>query len=155
QLLARAAAAGFSVDFLELRGQRHGDCSHTLRRIRIDSRLGLAQTVKTLTHELAHMLLHGDDFQGSRALAELEAESVAYVACQDLGIDSSCYSFGYVTSWAGGGVEAVQSIALSGARITAAAGQILEPSMATLRTQMGPSQLVTAAGDRHPTRAGA
>ncbi|MHB1527092.1 MAG: ArdC-like ssDNA-binding domain-containing protein [Candidatus Dormibacteria bacterium] len=155
QLLARAAAAGFSVDFLELRGQRHGDCSHTLRRIRIDSRLGLAQTVKTLTHELAHMLLHGDDFQGSRALAELEAESVAYVACQDLGIDSSCYSFGYVTSWAGGGVEAVQSIALSGARITAAAGQILEPSMATLRTQMGPSHLVTAAGDRHPTRAGA
>jgi len=125
RLLRRAAAAGFAVEFLELRGGRHGDCSHVLRRIRIDSRLGLAQTLKTLTHELAHMLLHGAEFQGSRALAELEAESVAYVACQDLGIDSSGYSFGYLASWAGDGSAAVRSIAASGARIVAAVDQIL------------------------------
>jgi len=127
RLLSRVADAGFAVEFLELRGERHGDCSHTLRRIRIDSRLGLAQTVKTLSHELAHALLHGPDFEGSRALAELEAESVAYVACQDLGIDSSSYSFGYLASWAGGGPEAVRSITASGVRIVAAVDRILIP----------------------------
>ncbi len=125
RLLRRAAAAQFAVEFLELRGDRHGDCSHVLRRIRIDSRLGLAQTLKTLSHELAHMLLHGAEFQGSRALAELEAESVAYVTCQDLGIDSSSYSFGYLASWAGDGPAAVRLIAASGARIVSAVDQIL------------------------------
>ncbi len=125
RLLGRAADAGFAVEFMELRGGRHGDCSHALRRIRIDSRLGLAQTVKTLTHELAHMLLHGGEFQGSRPLAELEAESVAYVACRDLGIDSSSYSFGYLASWAGGGPEAVRSITASGGRIAVAVDRIL------------------------------
>jgi hypothetical protein len=33
-----------------------------------------------------------EDF-GDRMLAELEAESAAYVVCQALGIDSDAYSF--------------------------------------------------------------
>ena len=31
-----------------------------------------------------------------RALAELEAESVAYVVCSGLGLETDAYSFGYV-----------------------------------------------------------
>jgi hypothetical protein len=41
---------------------------------------------KTLAHELAHALLHAD--AGDRALAELEAESVAFIACDALGRDA-------------------------------------------------------------------
>ncbi len=59
---------------------------------------------KTLAHELAHELanelanaiLH--EGEANRALAELEAESVAFVVCGALGIDTSEYSFGYVSS---------------------------------------------------------
>ena len=32
----------------------------------------------------------------------MEAESIAYVVCQHFGIDTSDYSFGYITSWSSG-----------------------------------------------------
>jgi antirestriction protein ArdC len=127
-LLTRAGEVGFSVEFWELRGDRNGDCSHALRRIRIDRRLPPAQMVKTLAHELGHALLHGLEFEGSRALAELEAESVAYISCRDLGIDSSAYSFGYVASWAGGGPEAARAVAAAGSRVIRAVGLIVDGS---------------------------
>jgi Zn-dependent peptidase ImmA (M78 family) len=43
--------------------------------------------VKTLAHEISHALLH-EQFD-NRALAELEAESTAYVICQALSLDAS------------------------------------------------------------------
>ena len=113
----RALGLGFQVQFTALWGSRNGDCSHALRRIRVRSDLPAAHQIKTLAHELAHALLHGPDFQGSRALAELEAESVAYLVCQELGIDSSEYSFGYVATWSGGGPEAARLISATGGRI--------------------------------------
>lgn len=126
RLLDLAGELGFTVEFQELRGERHGDCSHVLRRIRVDRRLAPAQLTKTLCHELAHAILHGEDFNGGRPLAELEAESVSYVVCHELGLDSSAYSFGYVASWAGGGEQAVAQITTAGTRISGAAGRILQ-----------------------------
>lgn len=46
----------------------------------------------------------------SRALAELEVESTAYMVCHAPGIDSSDYSFGYGTTWASGGEQAISGI---------------------------------------------
>ena len=123
-LLDLAGRLGFTVEFVELRAGRRGDCSHALRRIRVEVSLGPGRKVKTLSHELAHAILHGAEFSGSRELAELEAESVAYVACQRLGLDSSAYSFGYVASWAGSGVAAARQIAQSGQRILRAVAEI-------------------------------
>lgn len=58
------------------------------RLIRLQRGLAPAQRVKTLAHELAHSDLHQDGYLGTpRPLAELEAESVAYVVCQAVGID--------------------------------------------------------------------
>ena len=79
--------------------------------------------MKTLAHEIAHALLH-EKFD-SRALAELEAESTAYVVCQALGIDSGDYSFGYVATWAGGGDQAIAGIKASCERIQKSAATIL------------------------------
>ncbi len=79
--------------------------------------------MKTLAHEIAHALLH-EKFD-SRALAELEAESTAYVVCQALGIDSGDYSFGYVATWAGGGEQAIPGIKASCERIQRTAATIL------------------------------
>ncbi len=123
-LWALAGELGFAVELTELRAGRRGDCSHALRRIRVDSRLAPGPLIKTLSHELAHAILHGPDFPGDRPLAELEAESVAFVICHHLGVDSSGYSFGYVASWAGVGQQAAMQISRSGARIAAAADRI-------------------------------
>jgi len=122
-LVGFARSIGFSVEDHELDGSTNGDCSHSGRCIRIETRNAPAQRVKTLVHEIAHALLH--ETCESRALAELEAESTAYVVCQALGIDSSDYSLGYVASWAGGGEQAIRGIKRSCERIQRTAAVIL------------------------------
>lgn len=126
QLVAVAHSLGFTVEEDYLDGSRNGDCNHSTKGIRVEVRNEPAQQVKTLAHELSHAILHGDDFTGSREIAELEAESVAYIVCQNVGLDSSAYSFGYVASWIGGGPEAIKAITASGQRIARAARQILD-----------------------------
>jgi len=123
-LAGLGAAMGYSIEGTELPGTINGDCSFDLRRIRVESRNQPSHQVKTLVHELAHAMLH--EGQADRALAELEAESTAYVVCRSLGLDSGDYSFGYLAKWAGGGAEAVASITSSGALIQRTAGSILD-----------------------------
>lgn len=98
-----------------------------LQRTRLREGLEPAQSVKTLVHELAHAILHSEaDCTGlSRVVAELEAESVAFVVCDDLGIDSSAYSFGYIATWTGGD-DTDRAISASAQRISKAACSILE-----------------------------
>ena len=81
------------------------------------------QRVKTLAHELGHAILH--EQYDNRPLAELEAESVAFIVCANHGINSDDYTFGYVANWVGGTHEALDAIKASGARIQRAADQIL------------------------------
>ncbi len=122
-LLSVASAIGFRVEDHEFDGPTNGDCCHSDHRIRVESRNTPAQRVKTLAHEIAHALLHGNF--DSRALAELEAESTAYVVCQALGVDSGDYSFGYVATWGGGGGEAIAGVKASCERIQKSAATIL------------------------------
>jgi antirestriction protein ArdC len=123
QLIAVARSIGYTVQEDYLTGGTNGDCNFTEHLIRVEVRNDARQQVKTLVHELAHAILH-EDFE-SRSLAELEAESVAFIVCSNLGIDSSDYSFGYVTNWAGGADEAIAKIKDSGTRIQKTADSIL------------------------------
>jgi len=65
-----------------------------------------AQAVKTLVHELGHVLLHGPDRSAARdtrecrGVAEVEAESVAFLVAAGRGLDVSGYTFPYVARWA-------------------------------------------------------
>lgn len=62
-----------------------------------------ALKLKTLYHEYAHSQLHGlkSAFKDRpRAYQETQAEAVAYVAMQNIGVDTSNYSLGYVATWA-------------------------------------------------------
>jgi len=122
-LLDVSRSIGFTVVPHEFDGMTNGDCSHSEHRIRVEIRNAPDQQVKTLAHEIAHALLH-EQFE-SRALAELEAESVAYVVCQSIGIDSRAYSFGYVATWAGRGEQAIAGIKASCERIQKAVATIL------------------------------
>jgi antirestriction protein ArdC len=125
RLLAIVHSIGFTVEEDHLDNGVNGDCNHQQRLIRVEARNDPQQQVKTLAHELAHAILHGERNGLTRDRMELEAESVAYMVCADLGIDSSAYSFGYVATWAGGGDQAHRVIAESAQRIQKAARLIL------------------------------
>ena len=126
QLRDVAYGLEFTVEEDYLPDAVNGDCNHALRRIRIEVRNGQRQQVKTLAHELAHAILHADRAGLTREQAELEAESVAYIVCAGLGIDTSEYSFGYLAVWAGGSEQARRAIADSAQRIQMAAHQVLD-----------------------------
>lgn len=57
---------------------------------------------RIVVHEIAHALLHAKgakEADADRSTREVQAESVAYVVCRALGLDTSDYSFGYVAGW--------------------------------------------------------
>jgi Glu-tRNA(Gln) amidotransferase subunit E-like FAD-binding protein len=65
----------------------------------------------TLIHELAHALLHSDELPRSKEVAEVEVESVAYIVCDAVGLDTSDYSFAYVARWSDGATEFIKATA--------------------------------------------
>lgn len=85
-------------------GAAKGYYSSEEQKIVLRRRMPQLQIVKTLVHEIAHAILHDrskipDGNEKDRRQKEIEAESVAYVVCQFLGLDTSDYSFGYVAAW--------------------------------------------------------
>jgi hypothetical protein len=50
-------------------------------------------------------------YQICRGRCEVEAESVAYLVCAELGIDAVDYSLPYVARWANGDIELVRKTA--------------------------------------------
>jgi hypothetical protein len=123
-LVVFARSLGFRVEDHEFNDTRNGDCNHQEHLIRVRANTTPAQRIKTLAHEIAHAMLH-ETFD-DRAVAELEAESIAYIVCQNFGIDSGDYSFGYVASWGGGSDGAISAIKKSCGRIQRTAAAILD-----------------------------
>lgn len=83
-----------------------------------------SQRAKTLAHEIAHWVLeHGRGAKVNRAVAEVEAESTAYVVMSALGLDAADYSFAYVAGWSGGRDSVILSVA---GRVSQAADTILD-----------------------------
>ena len=93
------------VSFIEIESGAKGYCNVTKRVIAIQKDMSQLQTVKTMIHEIAHAMLHADNDKVERKDAgtrEVEAESIAYVVCQYLGLDTSDYSFAYLIGWSSG-----------------------------------------------------
>ena len=78
----------------------NGWCDFTNNEIVIQENLSQAQTIKTTIHEIGHMFSH-KDVKLMRSIKETEAESIAYVVSNYLGLDTSNYSIGYVAGWSG------------------------------------------------------
>ena len=91
------------VGFEDIAGGAQGYYSHVEKRIAIQEGMSEQQTIKTLIHEIAHSILHekenGIEKDADRNTKEVQAESVAYVVCSCMGLDTSDYSFGYVAGW--------------------------------------------------------
>jgi antirestriction protein ArdC len=92
----------------------NGYTSFAELKVAIGEHLSPAARVKTLAHELAHILLHGPgqvDYFENRERCEVEAESTAYLVVGELGLESDAYSFPYVAHWANGDMKVVTAAA--------------------------------------------
>ncbi|MFN3256288.1 MAG: hypothetical protein ACE37B_11370 [Ilumatobacter sp.] len=93
----------------------NGYTDYNAAKVRIASTLEGAQQVKTLLHEWAHVQLdHHERSVGglTRDMREVEAESVAYLLGQTIGLDSQGYSVPYITGWSGGDPKLIEQTAL-------------------------------------------
>lgn len=88
------------------------------------------QELKTLVHEIAHALLHGRNTSIERSLGELEAESTAFLTLQQLGLDTSAYSFPYLANWAAD----INELITAGDNASKAAAKILNAINSTTLT---------------------
>ncbi len=93
-----------------------------------------------LLHEAAHAVLHGDlaagEYQAHRGVCETEAESVAYVLANLLGLDIDASSISYVAGWS----HADPTI------LTAAAGNVLQ-AVNTIAAGLGLDDAADQAAD--------
>lgn len=124
-----AAADGWSVEVEPTLGDDgngpNGFTNFATKRIVVGEHCAPRQAVKTLAHEIGHKMLHGaaPPEERHRGTQEVEAESVAYVVMNGLGIDSSEYTDAYVLHWSAGDVDLVRRTAENVRRV---AGEILD-----------------------------
>jgi hypothetical protein len=114
-LAAQVKSQGFTLERGDC-GQANGWTCYDTKTVRVREDVSAAQAVKTLAHELAHVMLHNPEARSARQgvtrdRAEVEAESVAYVVCSVRGLDSSGYTLGYVAHWSEGKAEIVKETA--------------------------------------------
>jgi hypothetical protein len=87
-------------------GSANGSTSSE-KAILVRDDLPSAQAVKTLIHEIAHVVAGHvesgiNEYQQHRGTMEVQAESITFVVADALGLDTSAYSFAYVAGWATG-----------------------------------------------------
>lgn len=128
----------------ELPGAAKGFFSSEEQRIVLRRGMPQLQIIKTLVHEIAHAKLHDKtkipiEEQKVRSQKEVEAESVAYVVCQYIGLDTSDYSFGYVAGWSRD--KELRELKNSLGIIQATAGEIISKIEAAFGRSPEPEQV--------------
>lgn len=105
-LIRQIEAAGFQfvmVDDARAIGGANGITDFTNKIVSVRSDMDDAAQVKTIAHELAHVLMHDPEHEDAtrhRGMAEVEAESVALMVGAAHGMDTSSYTVPYVSTWA-------------------------------------------------------
>ncbi len=154
-LTAQCEAAGFTVTRAPIDGEAgpNGYTTYATREVVVRSDVDDAQAVKTLAHELGHVLMHDpanftDGQTGScRGAREVEAESVAFLVAADHGLDTGEYTFAYVAGWAAQTGDVNAALAASGTRVLGTAHQVLDTSHAHLATSTEPATTAASVVD--------
>lgn len=89
------------ITFEEIQSAANGYFSPSEMKIVVKEGLPELQTIKTMIHEIGHASLGhgGKEDKWDRETKEVQAESVAYWVSQMIGLDTSDYSFGYISGW--------------------------------------------------------
>ncbi len=100
RLVQFAAEQGIEVEFSDALGSAHGLSAGG--KIVVRKGLSSAEEFSVLAHELAHELLHRDEDELlSRTVRETEAEAVAFVVCQAVGLEATNAAADYIQSYLG------------------------------------------------------
>ena len=95
----------YPISFEDINSAAKGYCSFSGKKIVVKNGMSETQTIKTLIHEITHAKLHEklhEDRTLDKRAAEVQAESVSYTVCKHFGLDTSDYSFAYITGWSSG-----------------------------------------------------
>ncbi len=102
---------GFSVQYRPLEGSAEGWCDMGNRMIVVNNEPPANARVRVLVHEIAHALGVGYRDYGRRR-AEVLVDTVTYIVCGSVGLDTSGSSVPYVAGWGESGeLEAIRSYA--------------------------------------------
>jgi len=130
-VIALIASHGLEFRFVEPDVLKGANGNTDGRTVQVRSDVDEAQQVKTAVHELAHNLLGhlapDYPYAARRGRAETEAESVAYVVCGALGLDTGVYSAPYVMHWSKGDLEVIAAAATAVAKVAGLILAALEP----------------------------
>ena len=141
-LADQITAAGFELRLVSSAaaiGGANGLTAFLSREVSVRMDMDEAAQVKTLAHELGHVLLHAPpesalstesaaDATLHRGIAEVEAESVALMVGAAHGLDTSSYTVPYVSTWAASvpGKNPVEVVQSTAERVRATALGILD-----------------------------
>ncbi len=110
-LTAFAADLGYGVSVRPLDGSADGWCDPRNRQIVVNKHLSPNAQVRVLVHEIAHALGIGYHQYG-RSRAEVLVDTVTFIVCGSIGLDTSASSVAYVAGWGeDGALEAIRSYA--------------------------------------------
>jgi hypothetical protein len=124
-LATRIAAQGFALSTVESAaelGGANGITNFETRTVRVRADMDAAARVKTLAHELGHVLLHDPEEDVARpheGIGEVEAESFALMVCAVYDLPTDGYSVPYVAGWASqvDGVEPADLVRALGEKV--------------------------------------
>ena len=105
-----AGELGFTVEHRSLDGAADGWCDAKQRQIVVNATLSRNGQVRVLVHEIAHAL--GVGYREGRGRAEVIVDTVTYVVCGSVGLDTSGSSVPYVAGWGeDGALDAIRACA--------------------------------------------
>lgn len=109
----------------------NGQTNFETHQVAVRTNMDAAAQVKTITHELAHVRMHGPtqpEARQHRGIGEVEAESVALMVGAAHGMDTTEYTIPYVSGWAVAtdGAQPLQVVQATGERVRKIALEILE-----------------------------
>ncbi|HET7476192.1 MAG TPA: ImmA/IrrE family metallo-endopeptidase [Dermatophilaceae bacterium] len=133
-LAGQIHGAGFAVlrvPHEEMISGANGLTDYEARTVSVRENMDTAAQVKTLAHELAHVLMHDpddDEVLQHRGIREVEAESVALMIGAAHGMDTTRYTIPYVSTWAArvDGQEPAHVVQATGERVRKTALAILD-----------------------------
>lgn len=109
-LMLLAGDLGYDVRMQMVPGRARGYCDSHNKIIVVEDTLPANAQVRVLVHEIAHALGIGYAEHG-RARAEVLVESITYIVCGAIGLDTSGESIPYVAGWDDDDLESLEAFA--------------------------------------------